>query len=68
MALRVIASRQPIHGRGTVLMMGSRGDSEPDSEFELVNGAMDLAIDLCVYRLSAIKKAACHLRDRHDTR
>lgn len=42
--------------------MASPVAGEP--ELELVNGAIDLAIDLRVYRLSAIKKAAYRFADR----
>ena len=44
--------------------MGSRVVVEPERELELVNGAIEITIDLRVYRLAAIKKAAYRFADR----
>ncbi|HEU4729831.1 MAG TPA: His-Xaa-Ser system protein HxsD [Kofleriaceae bacterium] len=42
--------------------MGSR--TEPEGELSWVDGALDLVLDLRVYRLSAIKKAAYRFANR----
>lgn len=44
--------------------MGARVAGEPEREWRLVNGTIDLELDLRSYRLSAVKKAAYRLADR----
>lgn len=44
------------------MTMGSPADGEP--ELGLASGAIELAVDLRVYRLAAIKKAAYRFADR----
>jgi His-Xaa-Ser system protein HxsD len=44
--------------------MGPRGDREEDGNIEFVDGAIGVVLDLRVYRLAAIKKAAYRFADR----
>jgi His-Xaa-Ser system protein HxsD len=47
--------------------MGSTADGDGVSTFELIDGAIDLVVDLRCYHLSAIKKAAYRFADRFTT-